>query len=75
MPGYTLHILLYQDVCLVASAAAPIEINAPSLQLQLHDSSNGARVEFVSLVAQEEAQAALAARRFSNSLETAFEID
>ena len=63
----------FQNVCLVASAAAPIELNVPSLQSQLHDSSNGPRVEFVSLVAQDEA--ALAARRFSNSLESAIEMD
>jgi hypothetical protein len=50
-------------------------VNAPGLQSQLHDSSNGPRVEFVSLVAQEEAEAAMAARRFCNSLETAIEIE
>jgi hypothetical protein len=67
--------VLYQTVRLVASAAAPIDVNAPGLQSQLHDSSTGARVEFVSLVAQEEAEAALAARRYCNSLETAIELD
>lgn len=59
---------------MVASAAAPIDVNAPGLQSQLYDSSNGPRVEFVSLVAQEEAEA-MAANRFSNSLETAIEIE